>query len=96
METFLDVVGGTALVFLALVGLVAGLVAGAISGGNKLAYAAAGVVGAVLLPFVLAALGATFVVGAGLILILVVGAIGAILLLAIVRAIFGSGDKRDV
>ena len=92
MEAFLDALGAVALILLILVGLAAGAIAGFVAGRNKLLYLVLGVVGAIALPFILAALGITAIAAGGLIVILIVAAIGAALVLAIGRAIFG---KRD-
>ena len=92
MEAFLDTLGAVALILLILVGLAAGAIAGFVAGRNKLLYLVLGVLGAVALPFILAALGITAIAAGGLIVILIVAAIGAALVLAIGRAIFG---KRD-
>ena len=93
MDTFLQVVGWGAVTILALIGLVAGLIAAVITGGNKLTYVLAGIVGAVALPFVLALLGVTAVIGAGLLAILVIGVIGAVLLVALIKALTGHRDR---
>lgn len=93
MEGFLDALGATALFLLVIVGAVAGLIAGFIAGRNKLLYVILGVVGAVALPFVLAALGVTVLAAGGLLVLLIVALVGAIIVLAIGRAIFG-GDKK--
>ena len=92
MEAFLDALGAVALILLILVGLAAGAIAGFVAGRNKLLYLVLGVVGAIALPFILAALGITAIAAGGLIVILIVAAIGAALVLAIGRAIFGKGD----
>ena len=94
METFLDVVGVTALIFLALIGIVAGLIAAVISGGSKGKYIIAGVLGAVALPFILAALGVTAVIGAGLVVVLLIGIVGAVLIVALVKAVTGRDDGK--
>lgn len=93
METFLEVVGWGALTLLALIGLVAGLVAATVTGGSKGKYIVAGILGAVALPFVLAALGLTALVGAGLLAILAIGVIGAVILVALIKAVTGRSDK---
>ena len=66
MEAFLDTLGAVALIALVVVGLVAGAIAGAVAGRNRLLYLILGVVGAVALPFVLAALGITVVAACGI------------------------------
>ncbi|MFC6641258.1 GlsB/YeaQ/YmgE family stress response membrane protein [Sulfitobacter profundi] len=64
MEAFLDTLGAVALIALVVVGLAAGAIAGAVAGRHRILYLILGVVGAVALPFILAALGVT-VVAAG-------------------------------
>ena len=93
MDTFVQVVGWGAVTILAVIGLVAGLIAGMITGGNKLAYMLAGIIGAVALPFVLALLGVTAAIGAGLLAILAIGVIGAVLLVALVKGLTGRRDR---
>ena len=70
MEAFLDTLGAVALIALVVVGLAAGAIAGAVAGRNRLLYLILGVVGAVALPFILAALGVTVVAAGGLLLLL--------------------------
>jgi uncharacterized membrane protein YeaQ/YmgE (transglycosylase-associated protein family) len=88
MEAFLDVLGWVSIILLVLIGLGAGLIAGTIAGRNRGRYMALGVVGAVLLPFVLAALGVGILAAGGLLAILAAALLGAIIVLAIARAIF--------
>ncbi|MDT0681996.1 GlsB/YeaQ/YmgE family stress response membrane protein [Roseicyclus sp. F158] len=88
METFFDALGAVGLIFLVIVGLIAGYIASMIAGGrNRIFYLIAGVVGAVAVPFILTALGIIALGALGLILLLVIGAIGAAVILAIVAAI---------
>lgn len=87
MEAFLDTLGAVALIALVAVGLAAGAIAGAVAGRNRLLYLVLGVVGAVALPFVLAALGITVIAAGGLVVLLAVAAVGAILVLAVVSAL---------
>ena len=87
MEAFLDTLGAVALIALVVVGLAAGAIAGAVGGRNRLLYLILGVIGAVALPFILAALGVTVVAAGGLVLLLAVAAIGAALVLALVAAL---------
>ena len=89
MEGFLEGVGVVLLVFLALVGLAAGWIAGKVAGRNMPLYLIVGVVAAVATPFILAALGVGILAAGGLLLVLVVGAIGAVIVLALVRALTG-------
>ena len=88
MEAFLDALGFVSIVFLVVVGLLAGWIAATVAGGHRVRYMALGVVGALALPFVLAALGIGVLAAGGLILLLVVAAIGAAIVLAIAKAIF--------
>lgn len=87
MEAFLEALGILGVVFLVVVGAVAGAIAGAVAGRNRLLFVVLGIVGALALPFVLALLGVGLVVGAGLLGILVVGAVGAAVILAVVHAV---------
>ncbi|PZX15193.1 hypothetical protein LX81_02496 [Palleronia aestuarii] len=89
MEQLLDVIGATALVLLVVIGAVAGAIAGKIAGRRMPVYILAGIAGAVALPFILAALGIGIIAAGGLLLLLVISAIGAVIVLAIVRAITG-------
>ncbi len=89
METFLDTVGAVSLIVLVLIGLAAGGLAGVVAGRNRAFYLVMGVVGAVALPFVMAALGVGAVIAGGLVVIAVIGLIGAVLLVALVRALRG-------
>lgn len=89
MEEFFNALGAVSLTVLVLIGLVAGWLAGKVSGGNTLGYMVLGVVGAVALPFVLAALGIGVVAVGGLLVLFVVAAVGAAILVALGRMIFG-------
>ena len=89
MESFMDALGAVGLFVLIVIGVVAGLIASALSGGrNKLVFIVIGVLAAVALPFLLAALGIGIVVAGGLLAILVLGAVGAIAVVLIARALF--------
>lgn len=89
MEGFFEGLGIAALVILALVGLAVGWLAGLLTGRSKLVYALVGAVAALATPFVLAALGVTVLAAGGVLLVLVVGAVGAALVVALVRAVSG-------
>lgn len=89
MEGFLDALGLVSLLALILIGALAGTLAGRIAGKNKLLYVLVGIVAAVATPFVLAAVGISIVAIGGVFLLLIVGLIGAAIVLALVRAIFG-------
>lgn len=92
MEGLLDALGAISLTVLVVIGLVAGWIAARAAGGNMLGYMLLGVVGAVALPFILAALGIGIVALGGLLVLFVIAAIGAAILVAIGRMIFG--DRR--
>ncbi|WP_299648286.1 GlsB/YeaQ/YmgE family stress response membrane protein [uncultured Jannaschia sp.] len=87
MEGLFEGLGAAALIILAIVGLAVGWVAGAMTGRSKALYAVIGAVAAMATPFLLAALGVTALAAGGLLLILVVGAIGAAIVVALIRAI---------
>ncbi|WP_281824901.1 GlsB/YeaQ/YmgE family stress response membrane protein [Jannaschia rubra] len=87
MEEFLQGLGMVAFTLLALTGLVVGALAGALTGRSKLLYALIGAVAAIATPFLLAALGITVLAAGGVLLVLVVGAVGAAVVVAIVRAV---------
>lgn len=87
MEDFFAGLGVTALVILALVGLAIGWAAGALTGRGKVLYAVVGALAAMATPFLLAALGVTVLAAGGILVVLLVGAIGAAVIVAIVRAI---------
>lgn len=89
MENLLDALGAISLAVLVIVGLLAGWIAGQLAGRNTLGYMLLGVVGAVALPFVLAALGLGIVAAGGLLVLLLVAAVGALILIALGRMIFG-------
>lgn len=94
MEGFFEGLGIAALVILALVGLAVGLVAGLVTGRSKLVYAAIGALAAMATPFVLAALGVTVLAAGGVLLVAFVGLVGAVLVVAAVRALTGR-DKGE-
>ena len=94
MDTFLQALGIGTLALLAVIGLIVGVIAGALLGRRKLVYGIAGAVGAVVLPFVLAALGVTVLAGASLLVVAVVGLVGALILLALVRMFFDTISRR--
>lgn len=87
MEGFLEGLGVTALVILALIGALSGVIAGWIAGRRMGVYIVLGVVGAVSLPFLLAALGVTVLAAGGLLLLAVLAVVGAVIVLAIGQAI---------
>ena len=87
MEGLFEGLGAAALIILAIVGLAVGWIAGMLTGRSKGLYAVIGAVAAMATPFLLAALGVTALAAGGLLLILVVGAVGAGIVVAIIRAI---------
>ncbi len=87
MEQFFDVIGATALILLVIVGAIAGAIAGWIAGRRMFLYILAGIVGAVALPFILAALGVGLLAAGGLLVILLVALVGAVIVLAIVQGV---------
>ena len=89
MEGFFEAVGWVAAVLLVVIGLLAGWIASLLAGGrHRGRYMAIGVVGALLMPAVLAALGVTLLAAGGLVAILIAAAVGALLVLLLARAIF--------
>lgn len=89
MEGFFDALGAISLTVLILIGLVAGWIAGMVTGRNTIGYMILGVVGAVALPFLLAALGIGIIAVGGLLVLFLVAAIGAAILVALGRWILG-------
>ncbi|TFL18456.1 GlsB/YeaQ/YmgE family stress response membrane protein [Jannaschia formosa] len=87
MEGFFEGLGITALVILALVGLVVGLLAGKLTGRSALVYGLIGAIAAMATPFILAALGVTVLAAGGLLLVAFVGLVGAAIVVALVRAL---------
>lgn len=92
MEEFLQGLGAVAFVLLALSGLAVGALAGKVSGRSVGLYAVIGAVAAIATPFLLAAIGVTVVAAGGVLLVLVVGAVGAAVVVGIVRAVSGKSD----
>lgn len=87
MEGLLDALGMVTLLLLVAVGAASGLIAGRMAGRRTAAYVALGIVGAVATPFVLAALGLGILAAGGILLLLVVAFAGAVILLAVGRAL---------
>lgn len=87
MEAFLDALGATALTLLVIVGALAGAIAGKIAGRRMPLYVGVGIAAAVATPFVVAALGLGILAAGGLLVILATALVGAVIVLAIVRAI---------
>ena len=89
MEEFFQALGTIGLIFLVVVGVLAGFLASAVQGGrNKVRNIVVGVIGALLLPFLVAVLATGVLAAGGLVLILLVALVGAVAVLAIVRPIF--------
>lgn len=85
----MDALGAIGVVLLILVGLLAGWIASLLAGGrHRGRYVAIGVVAALASPFVLAAVGVGLLAAGGLLAILVAAAVGAIIVLVIVKMIF--------
>ncbi len=88
MEEFFQALGMIGLIFLLVVGVLAGVIASTVEGGrNKARNIVIGVVGALLLPFLVALVGAGALAAGGLLLIVVLALIGAIAVLLIARLI---------
>lgn len=92
MEGFLEGLGTVALVILVIVGALAGWIASKVAGGRTALYVIVGIVAAVATPFVLAAVGLGALAAGGLLVVLVMGLIGAVIVLILVRALFGGKD----
>jgi uncharacterized membrane protein YeaQ/YmgE (transglycosylase-associated protein family) len=89
MEEVLQAVGTIGLVFLLVVGGLAGLIASRLQGGRHLARnVAIGVAGALALPLLVAVAGAGFLAAGGLLLVLVTAAAGAVIVLLIAKLLF--------
>lgn len=89
MEGLMEAIGAVALTSLVVIGLVAGFIAGKVEGRNMALYLVVGVMAAVAVPFVLAAMGIGVLAAGSLLLLLVVATIGAVLVLIVVRALLG-------
>lgn len=94
MEAFMEGLGAVALTFLVIVGALAGFIASRVAGGRTALYLIVGVVAAVATPFVLAGLGVGLLAAGGLLVLLAVGLVGAVVVLVIVRAVFGKNGDR--
>ena len=87
MEGFFEGLGIASLTILALVGLAVGMLAGKLSGRSALVYGAIGAVAAIATPFALPLLGVTALAAGGILLVAVVGLIGAVVVVGAVRAL---------
>jgi uncharacterized membrane protein YeaQ/YmgE (transglycosylase-associated protein family) len=89
MEAFFQALGTIGLIFLLVVGVLAGLIASIVEGGrNKCRNVAIGVVGALLLPFLVAIAAAGALAAGGLLLILFVALVGSVVVLLIAHLLF--------
>jgi len=88
MEGLLDALGAVTLILLIAIGLLAGWIAGTVAGRRMPLYLMIGVVAAVAAPFIVAALGLGVLAAGGIIAILAVALVGALIVLAIVKAVF--------
>ena len=75
-------------VLLIVIGLIAGWIAGRIAGRNKALYMVIGVIGALVTPFILAAVGATVLAAGGIVAILFASLVGAAILLVLGKLVF--------
>jgi uncharacterized membrane protein YeaQ/YmgE (transglycosylase-associated protein family) len=88
MEEFFQALGVIGLILLVVTGVLAGLIASQAQGGrNRGRNIVIGVIGALLLPLVVTLLFAGVLAAGGLLLILILAVIGAVVVLAIARAI---------
>jgi uncharacterized membrane protein YeaQ/YmgE (transglycosylase-associated protein family) len=88
MEEFFQALGVIGFVFLVIIGALAGVLASQVEGGRNLPRnIVIGVVGALLLPFIMALVAAGLLAAGGLLLILFVAAVGAVVVLVIVQII---------
>jgi uncharacterized membrane protein YeaQ/YmgE (transglycosylase-associated protein family) len=86
VEAFFEALGVIGVALLLAVGVLAGVIASRLQGGRNLGRnVVIGVVGALLLPFVVALLAAGLLAAGGLLLILLVAAIGAVAVLLIAQ-----------
>ena len=89
MEEFFQALGTIGLIVLLVVGVLAGLIASTVEGGrHKGRNIVIGVVGALLLPFMMALIAAGALAAGGLLLIFFLALMGAVAVLLIARLIF--------
>jgi uncharacterized membrane protein YeaQ/YmgE (transglycosylase-associated protein family) len=89
VEEFFQAIGTIGLLFLLLIGVLAGLLASRVQGGRHMARnVAIGVVGALALPLIVALAGAGVLAAGGLVLVLVFAVIGAVVILVIAKLVF--------
>ena len=88
MEGFFEALGTIGLVLLVVTGALAGLIASVVTGGrDKLLYIGIGVIGALVLPFLLATLGIGLLAAGGLAAILASALVGAVCVLVIAKLV---------
>ncbi|MEI4471558.1 GlsB/YeaQ/YmgE family stress response membrane protein [Frigidibacter sp. MR17.24] len=87
-DGILQAFGVTALVLLAVVGLLAGWFAGLVTGRNRVKFMVLGVIGALVAPVVLALAGVTAVAAAGVVALVLAALVGAAVLLGLGALIF--------
>jgi uncharacterized membrane protein YeaQ/YmgE (transglycosylase-associated protein family) len=89
MEEVFQGIGVLGLIFLLLVGLLAGWIASKVAGDrHRGQYMAIGVVGALAAPFLLAALGVGLLALGGLVAVLAAAVVGAVIVLIVAKLIF--------
>lgn len=88
MEGFLDALGTVLLIVMVVIGALAGFIAGKVAGRRTGLYVILGMVGAVALPFILAALGIGVLAAGGAVAIIVAALVGAAVLLVLGKLIF--------
>ncbi len=89
MEEFIQGVGIFGLVVLIVVGLIAGWLASMVAGGrHRGRYMMIGVIGALVAPLLLVALGVTVLAASGLLAVVLAAAVGAVIVLALAKMIF--------
>jgi uncharacterized membrane protein YeaQ/YmgE (transglycosylase-associated protein family) len=89
VEEFFQAIGTVGLLFLLLIGVLAGLLASRVQGGRHMARnVAIGMVGALALPLIVALAGAGILAVGGLLVVLVLAVIGAAVILIIAKLIF--------
>lgn len=89
MEEFIQGVGIFGTVLLIIIGLIAGWLASVVAGGrHRGRYMMIGVIGALVAPLVLVALGVTVLAASGLLAVVLAAAVGAVIVLLIAKMIF--------
>src|SRR5688500_6947879 len=96
MEEVFQAIGAVGLIFLLLIGLIAGWLASKVAGGHKGRYMTMGVIGALAAPFLLAALGVGLLALGGLAAVLVAAVIGAVIVLILAKLIFRCPGQADL